>query len=72
MKTQEFLEHYKDKENNLADIQWDSFPEELKVVCWKFICRWFEESSVDDLREISGFDDMTLEDFLSLKERGLM
>ena len=55
----EFLE--KNKGRNLADISWGEFPEELKAACWRFINRWFEETQMDDLRELSGFDDMSLE-----------
>ena len=58
------------KNRHLADIPWEEFPEELKVACWKFINRWFEETPMDDLRELSGFDDMSLEDVLKPPRSG--
>ena len=67
MNIPEFLE--KNKGLNLADISWDEFPEELKAACWRFINQWFEEIPMDDLREISGFDEMNLFDLL--KQEGL-
>ena len=66
MTLQEFLQKYEN--TNLSDISWEDFPDELKKSCWKFIKRWFEETDMDDLREISGFNDMALEDLLEKKE----
>ena len=66
MTLQEFLQKYEN--TNLSDISWEDFSDELKKSCWKFIKRWFEETDMDDLREISGFNDMSLEDLLEKKE----
>ena len=66
MKIQELLQRYKD--SKLSDVPWDDFPAELKQVCWEFINRWFQETSMDDLREISGFNDMTIEGLLEKED----
>ena len=66
MTLQEFLQKYEG--SNLSDISWEDFPDELKKSCRKFIKRWFEETDMDDLREISGFNDMPLNDLLEKKE----
>ena len=66
MTLQEFFQ--KHENSNLSDIPWEDFPDELKEAFWKFIKRWFEETDMDDLREISGFDDMSLEDLLKIGE----
>lgn len=52
----------------LTDIPWEEFPDVLKATCWIFINRWFQDMSMDDLRELSGFDDMSLEDLLKQAE----
>ena len=62
MDIQEFLNQYEG--NALTDIPWEEFPDGMKATCWKFINRWFQDMSIDDLRELSGFDDMSLEDLL--------
>jgi len=62
MDIQEFFEE--NEGCDLADISWEQFPEELQAVCRQFITRWFEETSLGVLRELSGFDDMSLDDLL--------
>ena len=63
MEIQEFFKKYKNNEN-LSDISWNDFPAELKEICWEFINRWFQEMSMDDLSEMSGFNNMSLEDLV--------
>ena len=62
MDIQEFLNQYEG--NALTDIPWEEFPDVMKATCWEFINRWFQDMSIDDLRELSGFNDMSLEDLL--------
>ena len=59
----EFIHRYVGAEN-LSPIPWEDLPVELQSVCRRFIDRWFEETSMDDLRELSGFDHMTLDELL--------
>lgn len=63
MTIQEFAQKYNGREN-LCEIEWNDFPAELQIICWNFMRRWFEETDTDDLREITGFNDMSVEDLL--------
>jgi hypothetical protein len=63
MTMQEFVERYSGKDN-LYDISWEDFPDELHIACEQFVEGWFANTDINDLREISGFNDMSVDDLL--------
>ena len=63
MKIEKFIETYKGR-LDLSSIPWDHFPEELQMECLKFISEWQANISIDDLRNLSGFNEMSVEDLL--------
>ena len=58
-----FAGKYKHHEN-LHDIPWYHFPEEVQKACLKFIGDWQESISIDHLRILSGFNEMSFQDLM--------
>ena len=63
MDIREFALKYRDKEN-LYDISWGDLPEEIQKACLKFIGDWQENISMDHLRILSGFNEMSFQDLM--------
>ena len=63
MDIQRFTQHYRDKKN-LYGIPWDNFPEEIQRACLKFIGEWQEFLSVEHLRDLSGFNEMSFQELM--------
>ena len=63
MELEDFCQKYKDR-LDLFSISWNEFPEELQMECVKFITEWQCNTSIDDLRNLSGFNQMSVEDLL--------
>ena len=63
MTRQEFAQKYKGRQN-LYGISWNDFPAELQEACQRFIDEWKENLYIDDLRNLSGFNEMSVEDLL--------
>ena len=51
-------------EENIADIEWGEFPTDLQEAGLRFMRHWADTLPIRHLRELSGFDDMSVEDLL--------
>jgi hypothetical protein len=60
---QEFARKYRGR-RNLHAVPWQDFSEELQAACQRFIDEWFKNTDIDDARELSGFNDMSVKDLL--------
>ena len=54
----------------LSNVSWVELPEDLRETCWDFIRVWQSDLDINELREISGLNDMSLAELLAYKERG--
>ena len=48
----------------LSKISWAELPEDLRENCWDFIRVWQNDLDINELREISGLNDMSLSELL--------
>jgi hypothetical protein len=67
MNFQEFIKKY-GKLKTLHEIPWDDFPEELQQVCFGFVDEWLCSTPYDDLRNFSGFNNMSVYDLVRLTQ----
>ena len=63
MQPDKFIEQHLHREN-IADIEWKDFPTDLKEAGMRFMRNWADTLPIKHLRELSGFDDMTVEDLI--------
>ena len=68
MNLEDFIETYKDG-MDLSSIPWEDFPEELQEAGLRFMNGWTEDLPTRHLRELSGFDDMSVEDLLKYERK---
>jgi hypothetical protein len=64
MESEAFIQEYQNQET-IADIDWGEFPTALQEAGLRFMRHWADTLPVRHLRELSGFDDMNVEDLLS-------
>jgi hypothetical protein len=53
----------------LADLSWEALSPGLQETCQQFMQTWWDELGIEELREMSGLNDMTLSDLLAWEER---
>lgn len=63
--TQDLL-NQREPDTKLSDIAWQDLPEELHAICWEIIDAWYKHVRIDQLRDISGLNDMTLAELLKV------
>lgn len=70
MNLEEFTKKYGGREN-LHGVSWRDFPPELQDACERFVKEWFDDTDINDAREFSGFNDMSMDDLLRYAKREL-
>ena len=70
MDLKEFFLRYKSR-LDLSSISWGDFPVELQKAGLRFMNDWQETLPIRHLRELSGFDDMSVEDLLAYAKEEL-
>lgn len=63
MQPDEFILKHQNKET-IADIDWADFPKDLQETGLQFMRHRADTLPVRHLRELSGFDDMSVEDLI--------
>jgi len=63
MSFEAFVEKYKDT-SDISNIPWGEFPVTLQEAGLRFMNNWAETLPIRHLRELSGFDDMSVADLL--------
>jgi hypothetical protein len=63
MNLEEFTRKYSGAEN-LSHVSWRDFPPELQRACERFVEEWFDNTDINDSKEFSGFNDMSVDDLL--------
>ena len=68
MDLEKFVQAYKNR-LDLSSIPWEDFPEQLQEAGWRFMNNWKDELPLRHLRELSGFDDMSINDLVEYAKR---
>jgi len=70
MHLEDFSQKYKDR-LDLFSISWGDFPEKLQEAGLRFKNDWIQDLPTRHLRELSGFDDMSVKDLLAYADADL-